>query len=185
MACEEITVGSTPSCPLPPGGTRARFAIINFIDLDEETPYAETSSKVTGFTFKSTKKAFVFTGFRNDMKKSSEIIRPDVGPNNFKHNAGLIIYARTQAIKDEIEKLARGRFIIIAESKGKDADAIEALGLKCGLEAQVGVIQDAHANNGWYVLNFSTPEGEFEPKLPQTVGTDYANGISIFDTITA
>ena len=185
MACEEITVGSSPSCPLPPGGTRARFAVINFIDLDEETPYAETSSKVTGFTFKSTKKAFVFTGFRNDMKKSSEVIEGAVGPNNFKHNAGFIVYARTQAIKDEIEKLARGRFIIVAESKGKDADAIEALGLKCGLEMTPGVIQDAHANGGFYVLNFSTPKDEFEPKLPQTVGTDYANGISIFDTITA
>jgi len=65
------------------------------------------------------------------------------------------------------------------ENKGKDADAVEVVGKDVGVEIVVGPIRNAHENGGFFILNFATPEGEFESKLPQTLGTSYANAVTL------
>lgn len=177
MACSSIDRGSAADCEaLPSGGTRARFIVLNFEDV---TGWTESTldGKITAFTMAAGTSGYEFTGFRNDMKKSDEVVNPGIGINQFKHNAGWVIYERTQAQKNNIEKLARGKYIIFAENKGKDADAIEVLGKDVGVEIVPGPIRNAHENGGFFVVSFSTAEGEFESKLPQTLGQTYAAGV--------
>lgn len=179
MSCFKIDRGSAADCTaLPTGGTNARVVVINFDDI---TGWTESTldGRITGFTMTSGTSGYEFTGFRNDMKKSDEVVNPGIGINQFKHMCGWVIYERTQAQKNNIERLARGKFVVFIENKGKDADAWEVLGRDVGVEIVAGPIRNAHENGGFFVLSFATAEGEFESKLPQTLGTTYANALTL------
>lgn len=183
MSCGLITIGGVaPACDaIPPSGTRARVIVINHSELDG--PPTESGGRITAIDLIPGAVAYEFTGFRNDAKKSDEVINPGIGANQFKHAAGWVIYERTQVQKNNIEQLARGTFLVLIENKGQDADAWEVIGKEVGVEIVPGVIRNAHENGGFFILNFSTPEGEFEPKLPQSLGTDYANANSIVEAL--
>ena len=188
MGCGNITSGSTPDCDnLPSGGTRARLVLVNYDDLLEDpSAFAENGTfKITDVNLKPGRSGYTFTGFRNDMKKTTEVINPGIGLNQFKHTCGWVIYERTQVQKNNIEKICRGKFVAFAENKGRDDDALECLGKDVGLEIVVGPIRNAHENGGFFMINMATAEGEFESKLPQTVGTSYDNGQDILDNIIA
>ncbi len=185
MACGSIDRGSSADCDnLPPGGTRARFIVANFDDI---TGWTESTldQRITAFTMTAGTSAYEFTGFRNDMKISDEVINPGIGLNEFKHNAGWVIYERTQAQKNNIEKLARGKFIVFAEMKGKDADAFVVIGKDTGLEIVPGLLWNSQESGGFFTVNMSTAEGEFESKLPQTLGTTYANALVLIADLLA
>ncbi len=180
MGCGDITRGSEADCDdLPIGGTRARVVVYNFDEV--ESMPVDSEGRITAINLVDGAFGYEFTGFRNDVKKTDEVVIPDTGITKFKANLGWVIYERTQEQKNNVENLARGRFIVAAENKGKDADSIEIVGAGVGLQMIAGVIRDAHANGGFFVLNFSTPdeEGELEPKLPQTLGTDYEDALAI------
>lgn len=185
MSCDTITLGNEADCDnLPSGGTVARAIVINHADLDPDAPFTEDADgNITAINLLAGKYAHLFTGFRNDVKKTDEVVNPGVGLNQFKHGAGWVIYSRLQVQKNNVEKLARGKFVVILENKGKDADALEVIGKKVGVEIVPGVIRNAHENGGFFMLNFATIDGEFEPKLPQTLGATYAAGNAIVDAL--
>jgi len=172
----------------PVGGTRKKFGIINFEDLDFSagSPFTlDGDGKITAIAMKATKVMYEYTGFRTDLKKSDEVITMGLGPNQFKHAASYVICDRTQVQKNSIEQHCRGKVLIFAENLGADADAFELLGAKSGLELVPGSIRNAHENGGYFTLSVATLEGEFESKLPQTVGTTYADGLTLFDALVA
>ncbi len=166
----------------PVGGTRKRIIAWDFEDMDFSSgdPFTyDGNEKITAVTLKAGKVALELTGFRTDVKKSDEVISLGLGPNQFKHMASFVICDRTQEQKNSIEKYARAKVVIAAENMGADADAFEVLGRKSGLEIVVGKIRDAHENGGYFTLSFATLEGEYESKLPQTLGASYADGLTI------
>lgn len=187
MACGSITRGSQADCDnIPEGGTRARLLVANYDDILTWTEDAD--GNITDFTLAPGAFLYEFLGFRNDVKKSEEVIKPDVGIPKFKHNIGWVIYERTQLQKNNVENIARGRFIAFAENKGKDADVIEVVGKGVGLEIVAGPIRNAHENGGFFVLSLSTPDdqGELESRLPQTLqiagsGSIYENNLASLD----
>lgn len=186
MACGEVVEGSDvvteDGCVLPPAGTKARVLLANLDDVEEFVEDAD--GVITDITMKSGKTFFAFTGFRNDAKKSEEVLKPEIGPAQFKHNAGWVIYERTQDQKNNIEGIVRGRTVAIFELKGKDDTSFEVVGKEVGLEIVAGPIRNAHENGGFFVLSLSTPDdqGEYEPKLPQTLlDTDYATTLALVD----
>lgn len=187
MGCGNITRGSSADCDnLPSGGTRARLVLVNVDDLNENTGFVENGDyKITDVNLIAGRSGYTFTGFRNDMKKTTEVINPGIGLNQFKHTCGWVIYERTQVQKNNIEKICRGKFVAFVENKGRDDDALEVLGKDVGLEIVVGPIRNAHENGGFFMINMATAEGEFESKLPQTVGTSYDNGQDILDNVIA
>jgi hypothetical protein len=124
----------------------------------------------------------MFKGFKQDVKPSQEIIAPSNGQNQFKHAVGFLIYDITQTQKNNIQRLARGRVYAIIESKGKTTSAFEVFGLGSGLEIVPGVARDTYANGGGYIIQLATPDGEFEPLLPQTLfSTDYATTLALVE----
>jgi hypothetical protein len=189
MACGAIDRGSQADCDnIPEGGTRARLIVMNYDDIESMTEDAD--GNVTDIVLAPGAFAYEFLGFRNDVKKSEEVIKPEVGIPKFKHNLGWVIYENTQVQKNNVENIARGRFTAIAENKGKDSNVFEVVGKGVGLEIVAGPIRNAHENGGFFVLSVSTPDdqGELESKLPQTLqvagsGTIYQSNLAFIETL--
>lgn len=173
-------MGSSLNCDeIPAGGTVARVGVINYDDISSITE--DSDGRITAISLKAGKEGYLFSGFRNDVQKSEEVANPGIGLNQFRHLVRWVIYERTQEQKNNIERLAKGRFVVVAENRGKDDDAFEVYGIGVGVEIVAGTIRNAFENAGVFVLPFATPEGEFEPKLPQSLGSSYSNAVSIFD----
>ena len=188
MACGLITQGADVDIcdDIPPGGTRPRMLLIN---IDEITSMTEDADgNITAITLVVGAFIYAFTGFRNDVKKSEEVIKPEIGLPKFKHNAGFVVYENTQLQKNNIENITRGRFVAIVENKGKSVDSIEVVGKEVGIEIVAGPIRNAHENGGFFVISLSTPDdqGELEGKLPQTLlvaGASYASNIAYLEAL--
>lgn len=162
------------------GGLSTRMILVNYDDI---FAIYESTVGIVSIGLKEGKIAYEFYGFRNDVKKMDEVSGPD-NFNRFRHNTSFVIYDITQTQKQNIERLSRGRVVAIVENKGKQADAFELLGRQCGLSMPKGQIRSSE--NGVFQINLSTPDNgvEFEPRLPQTVGESYDNGLEIIDVIT-
>ncbi len=183
-----IDGGFVPGTELPLGGTMKRLCWINFEELDFSSgnPYTlDGTQKIINVAMAATKVAYEFKGFRTDVKKSVEVITPGLGPNQLKHLCGFVVCDRTQEKKNLVEKLMRSKGIVIVENIGADADAWELIGAKSGVEMVAGAIQNAHENGGYFTLNFATMDGEFETKLPQTLGGSYADGLTLINALIA
>lgn len=184
MACGSITRGSVieECADIPPGGTRARLLLANIDEIESFTE--DGDGQITAITMADDATLYEFTGFRNDVKKSEEVIKPDIGIPKFKHNVGFVIYENTQIQKNNIENIVRGRFVAIVENKGKDANSFEVVGKEVGLEIVAGSIRNAHENGGFFVISLSSPDdqGELEGQLPQTlIVTDYAGTLDYLE----
>lgn len=184
MSCGLIDIGGGADCQnLDPGGTVARMILFNYDDIRS---YTEVDGVVTSITMRGGKVGYIFEGFRDDVSLSEEVLKPEIGVPQFKHNTGLVIYEMTQVQKNNIEKISRGRFVAIVENRGKKDYSFEIVGKSVGLELVPELIHDAHENGGFHVLQLSTPtdDGEYETKLPQQFGTNYQNTIDIIDDVT-
>lgn len=162
MACGEIAVGHAVDCTtIPAAGTEPICYVYNYADLDAPTV---GSGIITAINTKSGKVGYKVTGLESAFKKSEDVQRnANTGLAGFKHFGSLVIYARTQAIKDGlIKQFSNGRFVFAMKNRGSDNDAWELLGRDCGLRLVPGKIRDQYANDGLYVLNFATPDGEIE-----------------------
>jgi hypothetical protein len=189
MACGSITRGSEADCDnIPEGGTRARLILFNY---DEVLRYEQdTDGNITDIELTAGAYGYEFLGFRNDVKKSEDVLKPDVGIPKFKHTIGFVVYENTQIQKNNVENLARGRFVAIVENKGKDENVMEVVGKGVGLEIVAGPIRNAHENGGFFVLNLSTPDdqNETESRLPQTLqiatsGDVYAANLAFIESV--
>lgn len=212
MSCGSITKGSEPDCDnIPVGGTKARLILINWDDVlyilegndifgsgsvwddtfdDTFGPVVVAGAGlgvITAIVLKPGRQAYEFIGFRNDVKKSEETQKTTGNKKRFIHRCGFVIYEVDQLQKLNIKDIAKGRFMAIVESKGEDPDSIELLGKDCGLQIVAGRIRDAYETQGVFVINLATPDNgvEYERKLPQTVGTSYANAVEIIDGLLA
>jgi hypothetical protein len=181
MSCGRINIGSAADCDnLPEGGTRARIVLVNW---DDVLFIYEFGGVITSIELYPGKVGYEFFGFRNDVKKSDDVVKTGNLKSRFVHAAGFVIYENDQPQKNNIKNIATGRFLTIVEGRGQDDNSIEVLGKECGLAIVGGVIRDAHENGGMFLLNLRTPENgvEFERKLPQNLGTTYEDGLSIID----
>lgn len=161
MACGEITQGSEADCEnLPAAGTKAVAYVYNYNDWEEPTV---VDGKITAINLADGKFGYKFTGLANAFLKSEDFARSaSTGVGRYKHKNTLVVYERTQDVKDMIKALGNGRFIVVLVNRGTDDDAIECAGQDVGVELQAGEIRNAYANDGFFVLNMATPEGEIE-----------------------
>lgn len=172
MSCGRITRGSVvEECDdIPPGGTRARLLLANKDDITGYT--VGVDDEITAITFAADTGFYEFTGYRaNEVGKTEEVIKPEIGMPKFKHGTRFIIYENTQIQKNNIENIVRGSMIALIENNGKDANAFELLGKDIGLSVVAGEIRNATTNGGYFVVNLATPddEGVLEPDLAKTV----------------
>lgn len=183
MSCGIITIGSEAvECEdLAIGGTRARLILINYVDILRM--YVSDIGVILSIELRPGAVGYEFLGFRNDVKKSDEVIENDI--TRFKHNVSFVVYDVSQVQKNNVVNLAKGRFVAIAENKGKDENSLEVLGRECGLKVVGGQIRNAYENGGFFVINLSTPDNgvELETNLPQNLGATYQGGQDIIDVV--
>lgn len=183
MGCGTITLGSLPDCDQPlRAGSIPRLLLINYDDVVSVTQSSSTPNLLTAITFATNTVAHVFNGFKQDIKPTQEVIAPGNGSNQFKHAVSFVVYEINQSQKNNLQRLAKGRFIAVVENKGKTEDAFEVYGLGSGMEIVPGVARDTYANGGGYLISLATSDQEFEPKLPQTLfTTDYATTLALVE----
>lgn len=177
MSCNTVSLGSSVNCDdLPQAGTEARIILLNYDDVEF---IGTLNGKITSIVLAANTTGFEFFGFRNDVKKNESV--PKV--KRFSHSVSFIVYEITQLQKNNLQKMAKGRFIAVVENKGKGDDAFELLGRECGMKIVQGIIRDPFETLGMYTISLATPENgvEYERKLPQTIGEDYDNGAEIVD----
>lgn len=175
MGCGTITIGSSPDCDNPlRAGVLPRLFLANWDDIVDVAISAVTPNLITSVTFAANTVSFLFEGYRQDVKPTQEVIAPSSGQNQFKHALNFLVYEITQLQKNNLQRLAKGRFVAFVENKSKNANSFEIYGLGSGLEIVPGVARDPYANGGGYLISLATMENEFEPLLPQTLfSTDY------------
>jgi len=172
--CGSITSGASADCEnLPAGGTHARAIVFNYDQVDEITK--DVNGVVTEITLVDGAFGYEFEGLGNSFQKSEDFARSaTTGIGQYKHKHSIIIYSRTQAIKEQVKKFGNGRFIAVLFNRGEDADSIELAGENVGVQLVAGEIRNAYANDSFFVLNFATPEGDIE--------NETAPMVSVFDT---
>lgn len=177
-------MGNSADCEaLPAAGTRPRAIVYNYNDWQEPTV---VNGKITAINLADGATGFEFNGLESAFKKSQDFARSaGTGLGSYKHKATLVLYDREQTTKDEVvKKFGNGRFIMVLFNRGSDADSIELAGRDVGLRLVPGVIQDSYANDGLFVLNFATPEGEIENESDpmQSVWiTDYETTVTMLE----
>lgn len=178
MSCGNITIGSSPDCDnLPSEGTVAHIILINYNDI--RFIYQTSAGVITAIILQAGKKAYKFTGLRNDVKKSEQVLKTP-GRNRLGHLASFIIYDVSQVQKNNVRNLVKGRFVAIVESRGENDGSIEVLGVNSGLSVVPGGIRDA-SNFNVFTISLATPDAEKEKKLPQQLGDTYEEGIDIIN----
>ena len=181
MSCHTITIGSGPDCDaLPTPGTEARLILINWDQV--ERIYINDEGKIVAIELEFGAVAYEFLGFGQDVKKNEGVVQTNL-KNRFTHSVDFVVYEVTQEQKNNLRKMAKGRFMAIVELKGKEDYSIELLGIDVGLKMPSGQIKNVHENSGLYTISLATPDNgiEFERKLPQVVGTSYENGLEIIE----
>lgn len=181
MGISSITIGSSFECDNPvQAGVSDVLRLFNYDDI---IGYSISSTgKILAIYLAAGTTAYRFEGFRNDVKKSEEVVKGNLN-NRFIHRVSFVVYEGTEIQKKNLKALAKGRFIAVTESNGKTADAFELLGKGAGLSMEENTIRDAYSNSGLFVLNLSTADDEYELKLPQTIGNDYNDAVEIIDEI--
>lgn len=182
--CGEITLGSAYNCDDPlQGSTKPRVIIFNKDDIAGYTIGA-TPGLITAITLKSGKSGYAFEGFKNSNTPSSEKLSSASGQPLFKHIVDFFIYENSQIQKNNIEKLAAGKFVIIIQNAKENADAFEVFGIGNGVELADGVVNNKNENNGAYHLIMNTAENQGEAKLPQTFFiTSYAASLAAIEAL--
>jgi len=167
------------SCDFPVPGTLARLILLNYNDVQKI--YYSDIGVITSIVLRAGQ-AYEFFGFRQDVKKSEDVVNTRL-KNRFRHSVEFVVYEVDQLQKNNLRKMAKGRFIAIIENNGKGADAIELLGRECGMKMVDGQLRNVHENGSVYTISLATPDNgvEFERKLPQTVGGNYTEGLSIIE----
>lgn len=180
--CAEIGLGGSFVCPPPSGGTRATIVLY---DIDNIEGYTEVSGKITAIDVAAGKYGYKFSGGGSAFKNSEVVGRSaTTGMATYKHSITFVLYERTQAVKDNLAAIANGRFVAVLFLNGLDADSIVLAGKNVGLELAPGTIRDAFVNDGLFVLNLKTPDGDTENEIApmQSVYvTDRAATIAMID----
>lgn len=188
MGCGSITRGSVVEdcADIPPGGTRARLLLANKSEITGYTYNGD--GEITAITFAASAGFYEFTGYRtNEIGKTEEVIKPELGPAKFKHGTKLIVYENTQIQKNNIESMVKGSMVALIENNGNDANSFELLGKDVGLSVVAGPIRDANTNGGYFVINLATPddEGVLEGELATTVtlASGYTANLAAIDAL--
>jgi len=184
MACGAINTGSQINCnALLPGGIGgdSRLVLYNYMEVSGVTESPSIPGLVTAITLTSGASGYQFQGYKVSLKPSVDVVAGASGQNLYKHRIAFVIFENSQLQKNNIQRLALGRYIAVYENNGKDANAFEIMGLGSGMELKPQKIRDLQENNSAYMLLLETPDNELETRLPQTIGTSYSAGKTVVD----
>lgn len=184
--CGQITQAQLIDCDNPvQGGTREKAYIMNLADLDSIT-FGADGYTVEAITLAATKKAFVIEGKNNSIAPKATMIEQGFS-NMFDHEVIAKGFDISPAVKNELNSMKDGRFVIITENyfKGSGGEtAYEIYGITTGLEI-TNLERDPNnaETQGAFDYTFFTKLNK-EPKLPNPLFlTNYATTKAIVDAL--
>jgi hypothetical protein len=187
VVCGAIASNILISCATPmQGGTRDRAVIFNFDDISTIVYNGTNTSTVEDITLLAGKFAYQIDGKNNSIAPKAMMVK--VGFNNmFDHSVQLKGFDISPEIKEQLNSMKDGRFVVITENyfKGVGGNAsFEIYGLTTGLEMSVLERDPNNADTqGAFDFTFTTINNK-EPRLPNSLFiTDYATSKAVVDSI--
>ena len=184
--CNLLTRSISPDCenPMVPGvGKRAWIYPLSVWQAAAKVLDNTDTNLITSFVLASGD-----TGIYLDVP-SGVAIEPSYTANvgtfgtTFLHQVILRVFKNNLKIKQQVEKLNRGEFVVIVENnyKGDDDDvAFEVYGYTAGLRAsEAGRTVNDVDSLGSYTMTLASQETQPEPRLPLSyLDTDYATSLA-------
>jgi len=185
--CGGISANIQKSCTVPlQAGTRDRAVIFNFEDKATVVFNATNVNTIEDLTLAFGKDAFVIDGLKNSIAPMTALV--PVGPYNmFDHTVKVLGFDISPAIKEQLNAMKDGKFIIVTENyfRGANGDsAFEVFGLTTGLELSILTRDGNNADTqGAFDMTFTTQLNK-EPNLPNALFiTSYALSKAVVDSL--
>jgi len=163
--CSDIDRSSTTvddDCDLiPSAGTEPVAILWNTKDVDSYVYGAD--GEIEDVILNEGKFAYKYTGFDQAFPNSEDFQRSaTTGRGQWKHKPTIVVYERTQLIKNTVKKFGNARVSGALFMKGTDNDSILLAGKDVGMQLVAGTIRASNANDGFFVMPLSTPDGDIE-----------------------
>lgn len=175
MACGDLIQSSVLDCNniLQAGvGDSSRLVLILKDDVSSYT--TDSNGVITAITLYSGKSAFSFDGIKQSLKPKFERAAAPSGQSVYKHTVTFFYFEYSQTAKNNLARMANGRYIAIYANAKQDVNSYEVLGSDVGLE-MTECMRAPQENGGAISVTLASPEGEFESRPPRTIlSTDFA-----------
>lgn len=142
--------------------------LINKEDIATFVIDSNNPTLVTNLTLKEGASAYKIDTVKRTLVLN-EVLKVNEGaPNAFTHTATVVVTSTTSQgsvaflLRDLINPVSNGSFVILTETKGVAGDQISAsysrvFGLYYGMSA-TAVDRSSHENGGWFTITMATPE---------------------------
>ena len=192
MLCGKINADQTVDCENPlVAGSKDRMILINLDDWEGATVTYDAANPclITNIVLAAGKVGYLYEGINGSIEPEDNSTQPEFGLPTYIHKVTFRVFSASAVAKQQIEKLALGRYIAITENnmKGKNGDsAFEVRGVTVGMKASVTRNRKDAATQGAFVIVAETPATEGEQHLPATLyatEATYAATKAIFDSL--
>lgn len=175
MACGDLIQSSVLDCNnILQGGVGDGSRLILILDDDISSYTTDANGVITAITLASGKSAFSFDGIKQSLKPKFERQASPSGQSVYKHTVEFFYFEYSQIAKNNLARMANGRYVAIYANAKADTNAYEVCGLDVGLE-MTECMRAPQENGGAIKVVLSSPDGEFESRPPRTIlSTDYA-----------
>jgi hypothetical protein len=192
MACGDLIQSSVLDCSnILQGGVGDGSRLVLILKEDISAFTYDANGVCTAITLASGKSAFSFDGIKQSLKPKFERQAAPSGQSVYKHTAEFFYFEYTQLAKNNLARMANGRYVAIYANAKQDTSTYEILGTDVGLE-MTECMRAPQENGGAIKVVLASPDGEFESRPPRTIlTTDYAttkttiDGYIFLPTITA
>jgi hypothetical protein len=186
-ACGDLSQSELFNClqPMQGGvGNESRLVLVLRKDLLLVTEGSGTTQDlITAITLGTNKTGFVMEGFKQSLKPKYRAVKTPSGQTMYVHELEYMVYSYSQLTKNNLTAKGNGRYVAIYENAKTDSNAFEMMGLNVGLEV-LELERAPQENGGAFRIKLSTPENEFEGKMPQTIfTTDYTTTASLVNAL--
>lgn len=183
--CGKIAGNILKSCVKPlQGGTKDRAIVINFDDIASVVYNSTNPATIEDIVMVTGKVAYQIDGKNNSIAPKSMMVKQGF-ENMFDHSVQMKGFDIAPEIKEQLNSMKDGRFVIVVENYFKGTagnSAFEVYGISTGLELTALERDPNNADTqGAFDFTFSTLLNK-EPKLPNNLFiTSYASTKTIVD----
>jgi hypothetical protein len=190
MDCAQISSDILVNCDYPLfTGVKDRLFLFNFSDFEDATLTRNgvNTQIIEDIILASGAVGYTIEGQNNSIMPKQAFVKGTYS-SKWDHEVGFIAWSLSPTVKDQVEKLGKGRVVAIVENnyKGDTGNAAyEIYGLDCGLILETA---ERDPNNqetdGGFQITLKSSERSKEPHLPASVFiTDYATTKALVESL--
>lgn len=156
------------ACQNSAPGLEAELLLINFDDVDR-TQSVVTGNVISDLILKTGKTGYHYTSEKNAFEGDSPLNKGTYR-TGFNHSLILRAFLKNQNVKDEINALAKSRFIAVTKNKDtvSGETKFEVYGWENGLELSDLSAPTTDGDGVIYTITIATGENQRESELPKS-----------------